>query len=87
MKGPLEYVGLFPGRKHDAAGIGFVWSQPSASFTPDVHENEYVVEAGYVLQLTPTAKLQPDVQVVWNPAYNPDAGPAVVFQLQLDIAW
>jgi porin len=87
MKGPLEYTGLFPGRKNDAAGIGFVWSQPSAGSTPVMHENEYVVEAGYVLQLTPTAKLQPDLQVVWNPAYNPDAGPAVVFQLQLDIAW
>jgi porin len=88
MKGPLAHAGLFPSRKEDGAGIGFVWSQPSAAgSTPVVHENEYVVEAGYVLQLTSTAKLQPDLQIVWNPAYNPDAGPAVVFQFQLDIAW
>jgi hypothetical protein len=32
-------------------------------------------------------KLQPDFQTVWNPAHNPDSGPAIVFQLQLDIAW
>lgn len=87
MKGPLHYAGLFPSRKNDTAGIGFVWSQPSASSSPVAHENEYVLEAGYVLQLTPTAKLQPDVQVVWNPTYNPGASQAVIFQLQLDVSW
>ena len=29
MRGPLEYVGLFPSRGNDVAGLGFVWSQPS----------------------------------------------------------
>jgi porin len=87
MKGPLHHVGLFPSRKNDTAGIGFVWSQPSASSSTVAHENEYVLEAGYVLQLTPTARLQPDVQVVWNPTYNPDASRAVIFQLQLDVNW
>jgi porin len=51
------------------------------------HQDEYGLELGYVLQLTPTIKLQPDLQVVWNRAHNPDSGPATVFQLQLDIAW
>ena len=87
MKGPLQYAGLFPSRANDTMGLGFVWSQPSASSSAVAHENEYVMEAGYVLQLTPTAKLQPDVQVVWNPAHNPGASQAVIFQLQLDIAW
>jgi hypothetical protein len=73
MKGPLKYAGLFPGREQDAAGIGFVWSQPSATSAPVAHESEYVLEAGYVLQLTSLMKLQPDLQVVWNPAYNPGA--------------
>jgi porin len=78
---------LFPSRKYDAAGIGLAWSQPSDTSKTVFHENEYSLEAGYVLQITPTMKLQPDVQVVWNPAFNPASGPAVVFQLQLDIAW
>jgi hypothetical protein len=86
MRGPLHYAGLFPSRAQDAAGIGFVWSQPSPSTQP-LHPDEYAVELVYVLQLTPTAKLQPDVQVVWNRARNPDSGPATVFQLQLDLAW
>jgi hypothetical protein len=86
-KGPLAHLGLFPSRQYDSAGVGFIWSQPSATSQTVFHENEYALEAGYVLQLTPTAKLQPDFQVIWNPAFNPDAGPAVVFQLQLDLAW
>lgn len=87
MRGPLKYMGLFPSRGHDAAGIGFVWSRAKDNAQSLYHENEYALEAGYVLQLTHTMKLQPDLQVVWNPAHNPDAGPATVFQLQLDIAW
>jgi len=42
---------------------------------------------GVNLQLTPTAKLSPDLQVIWNPTYNPVARQSVIFQLQLDINW
>jgi hypothetical protein len=87
MKGPLAEIGLFPSRDHDAAGIGFVWSQPSLSSIPVAHENEYVVEAGYVFHLTPTVKVQPDFQYVWNPVYNASHNRALVFQLQMDLIW
>ncbi len=87
LKGPLEYAGLFPSRGQDAAGIGFVWSHPTSADQPLYHRDEYALEVGYVVQLTPTMKLQPDFQLVWNPAHNPDPGPATVFQLQLDLAW
>ncbi|HTS53032.1 MAG TPA: carbohydrate porin [Burkholderiales bacterium] len=46
------------------------------------HNDEYVFETFYALQLTPMSRLQPDLQIVWNPAFNPDSGPAVVFQFQ-----
>jgi porin len=87
MKGPLEFLGLFPSREQDAAGIGFVWSRPTSAMSPVYHQNEYAFEAGYVLQLTPTAKLQPDLQVVWNAAHNPDSSPALIAQVQLDLTW
>ena len=87
MRGPLEYAGLFPSRKNDFAGLGLVWSQPSWSSGAPVYHNEYVLEAGYVLQLTPFARIQPDLQAVWNPAYNATASHALVFQLQLDVRW
>jgi hypothetical protein len=70
-----------------SAGAGFLWSQPSASSATVVHENEFGLEATYVLQLTPMAKLQSDFQAIWDPAYNPGASHAFVFQLQLTFAW
>jgi len=35
------------------------------------HDNEYGFETFDTRQLTPTLRLQPDVQVVWNPVFNP----------------
>jgi hypothetical protein len=32
-------------------------------------------------------RLQPDLQIVWNPAFSPDRGPAVIFQLQFILKW
>ena len=87
IRGPLEQLGLAPARSNDGVGVGFVWSQPSASSAMLVHENEFGIEADYVLQLTPMAKLQSDFQVIWNPAYNPGANHAFVLQIQLEFAW
>ena len=84
---PLYYAGLLPKRADDLLGVGFVWSQPSATSQPVYHENEYILETFYAVQLTPLMKLKPDLQIVWNPAFNPDPGPATVFQIQLIIAW
>ena len=39
------------------------------------------------LQLTPLASIQPDLQVLWNPANNPRAERNVIFQLQLNPTW
>jgi carbohydrate-selective porin OprB len=72
---------------NDRLGAGFVWSQPSASTKTVYHQSEYAFEAVYAMQLTPTLKLEPDWQVIWNPINNPNAGPAMVFQLQLALAW
>ena len=87
MQAPLEHLGLVPRLKNDLLGVAFVWSQPAATTKTVHHENEYVLETFYTLQLTPTIKLEPDLQVVWDPAFNPDAGPATVVQLQLNLAW
>ena len=87
MQAPLDQIGLVPRLTNDLLGLGFVWSQPSATSKTIYHRNEYVFEAFYTLQLSPTARLQPDVQWVWNPVFNPDAGPAFVFQLQYLISW
>ncbi len=87
MQAPLEHIGLFPRLSNDYFGAGFVWSQPSADMKPAAHDNEYGFETTYVLQLTPLASLQPDLQVLWNPANNPAADRNVIFQLQLNFVW
>jgi carbohydrate-selective porin OprB len=87
MQAPLKYAGLVPKLSNDLLGVGFVWSQPPATTKTVYHENEYVLETFYTLQLTPTLKLQSDFQFIWDPAFNPSAGPATVFQLQLNLAW
>jgi carbohydrate-selective porin OprB len=39
------------------------------------------------MQLTPTLKIRPDLQFVSNPAFNSGHDHAIVFQLQLALAW
>ena len=87
MQAPLKYAGWVPQLSNDLLGVGFVWSQPSATTKTVYHNDEYLLETFYTLQLSPTSRLQPDLQIVWNPAFNPDAGPAVVFQFQFLLRW
>lgn len=84
---PLKQLGIAPQLSNDLLGAGFVWSRPAESDQPVFHQDEYVFEMFYTLQLSPTTKLQPDLQVVWDPAFNPDSGPSVVFQFQFVAAW
>ncbi len=87
VRGPLAKLGLVPRLTNDYAGVGFVWSQPNASRRPAVHFNEYGVEFMYVLQLTRTLTVQPDFQVIQNPANNPKSDTARIFQLQANLIW
>ena len=86
MQGPFRHV-LLQRTSNDLLGVGFVWSQPAATTKTVYHENEYILETLYAMQLTPTIKLQPDLQVVRDPAFNNKSDHALVFQLQLVMAW
>jgi porin len=86
MQAPLKHIGLLPRLSNDYLGVGFIWSRPSAAFKPAAHTDEYGLETTYVLQLTPLASLQPDLQVVWNPVDN-TADHNIIFQLQLNLSW
>lgn len=87
MEAPLKHAGLFPRLSNDYLGAAFIWSQASAVMQPAAHSNEYGFETTYVLQLTPLASIQPDLQVIWNPADNGNAHHNIIFQLQLNLAW
>ncbi len=87
VEGPLQASGLVPRLSNDFAGVGFVWSQPSATTKTVYHRNEYAFETFYTLQLSPTSRLQPDFQLVWNPAFNSEPGPYTVIQVQFILGW
>ncbi len=86
FQGPFKHL-LLQRTSNDLLGVGFVWSEPSSTTQTVYHENEYVLETVYVLQLTPTVKIQPDFQMIWDPAFHEDISRAMVFQLQLVLAW
>jgi len=87
MEGPLEHLGVVPRLTNDYAGVGFVWSRPSTTSKTVYHHNEYVAETFYTMQLSPLIRLQPDLQLVWNPAFNPDPGPFTIVQAQIILSW
>jgi hypothetical protein len=87
LQAPLKEVGLFPKLSNDYLAAGFIWSRASSLIQRVAHQNEYGFETTYVLQLTPLTSIQPDLQVVWDPAGNPNASANVIFQLQLNLTW
>jgi hypothetical protein len=87
LQAPLRQVGLAPSLSNDVFGVGFVWSQPSATTKTVYHRDEYVFEAVYTLQLAPAVRLQPDLQLIWQPVFDPADGTISVFQLEWLIAW
>ncbi len=86
FKGPFDQV-LTHRISNDFLGVGFIWSEPGYSTKKVYHENEYTIESVYALQLTPTIKIQPDFQMIWDPAFNEAHSRAEVFQIQLVMAW
>jgi carbohydrate-selective porin OprB len=87
LQAPLQHAGLLPRLSNDYLGAGFIWSRASAAMQPAAHEDEYGFEATYVLQLTPLASIQPDFQIIWDPADNPNTARNLIFQLQLNLTW
>lgn len=87
VQGPLKQLGITDLLPNDGLGLGFVWSRPAPTSGGGPTRAETVLEAGYVMQLTPTTRIQPDVQFVWNPSYHADADNAVVLQLQFELNW
>ncbi len=66
------------GYDEDWLGVGFGWSDPTASNS----KNEYVAEAYYRLQLTPFIDVTPAVMLVLNSSNKPDDGIEAVVTLR-----
>ena len=80
VEGGLNWKGIIPGRSHDAAGVAVThagigasavhFSQDAVFFTglgSPYSPGETIIEATYRARLTPSLKVQPDLQYVVNP--------------------
>lgn len=68
----------------DYLAAGVAWTRVDSPAA--IHDSELVLELTAVRNLTPTLALQPDLQVIWDPAYG-SSDMNVVFQLQLVFTW
>ncbi|MBM3902999.1 MAG: carbohydrate porin [Verrucomicrobia bacterium] len=85
--GPIDAPGPIPLFSNDMLGLAFVWSQAVPDGFPVYRPNEYNIELFYSVQITPTLKLQPDLQVFWDAADRPQSGVSLLWQLQLTLTW
>ena len=62
--------------------LGAAWAEP----TDAELNSEYVLETSYAFQLTPYFSLTPDVQLLLNPARQPEESSVWVFGLRCIIS-
>jgi hypothetical protein len=79
LSGGVAVNGLFD-RPHDTLGVGASWSDPARG---NGTRSETLIESYYSIQLSPSVKLIPDVQVALHPAQKRANDSVVVGALRL----
>ena len=70
----------------DLLGLGLNWSRPSeSSFGPDLSD-QYTLEVFYRIQLSENFAITPDVQIIIDPALNPEQDSIWVLGLRARLA-
>lgn len=87
LQSPFCKKGMFSYANNDQIALGLMWLKPARTEKPYNHKNEYGIELSYVMQVTPTMTVQPDVQLVKNPIHGEGKDTAVVFQIQNVWTW
>jgi porin len=75
-------IGYYWSESRDLLGVGVNWGKPPESGLDD----QYTVELFYRLQLAQNLAITPDVQLLINPALNPDENVIGVFGLRARLA-
>ncbi|MHC4213613.1 MAG: carbohydrate porin, partial [Planctomycetota bacterium] len=68
-------IGYYIKEHRDLLGAGISWGEPSANELDD----QYTAELFYRLQVAQNLAITPDIQLIINPALNPDENALVVF--------
>ena len=80
-------LGYHTRKKSNVLGLGLNWSRPNENtFGPGLHD-QYTAEIYYRFQLLKVLTITPDVQLVFNPALNPDKDMIAVFGIRARISF
>ena len=86
----IVYRGLIPARDQDIAMLGFVYGEFSDDYAATVAGDptfEIALEAGYRVQLTKFAYVQPNLQWIINPGGTGDIPNALVLGAQMGVTF
>ena len=75
-------LGYYTRKSSDLIGIGLNWSRPSKDTLGPGLDDQYTAEIYYRWQALKVLTITPDVQVVFDPALNPDKDVIAVFGLR-----
>jgi porin len=75
-------VGVGISKKYDELSLGLGWARPSEETFSSGLKDEWALEASYRIQMSPNSTIMPDVQLVIDPARNPETSTSWVFGLR-----
>ena len=79
--------GYSPNRKDDRLALGLHWGQPNSEIYSTARDDQYTIETFYRLQMLKHLQIAPDVQLLFNPAFNPSEDRVWVFSLRARLAF
>ncbi len=79
--------GYSPGHGSDRFGLGVSWGRPNQEICGTNASDQYTIETYYRLQLLKHLQVTPDVELLLNPALNPDKDQVWIFSLRARLAF
>jgi porin len=83
------YTGLLPGRDEDVFGLALIRARAAEKFrqvNAPLEESEVAVELTYRARMTPWLVVQPTLQHVIHPGFDPTLGNAWIATLRIEVA-
>jgi len=74
--------GYYPGNRSDVLGVGLNWSRPAEDVFGPGLDDQYTAEIYYRFQVMKVLSVTPDMQLIIDPALNPEEGSVWVFGLR-----
>jgi len=74
-------------RQSDRFGLGLQWGRPNQEIYGTTDDDQYTVETYYRMQVLKHMQVVPDIQLLINPAFNPDEDRVWIFSLRARLAF